>query len=157
MTLFDKQGKNAEVECCVGIKSATMAQPPTHTSHSIPLFHYDPPKVGRHSFGVILVNCEIFHIIQNMEKFYSALGYDKRAKYKQACDEEFIWERYRRDNAKMSMQCLQIQIQIYLHNNSNKFRELYGQAYDAMIGNCCSNVSDKADQHCANCPMLPRL
>ena len=153
MTLFDKKSANTEVGCNTEVKDIAMAHLHTHTVHSIPLFDYDPPKVGRHNFGTIRLGDEIFHNISNMEDFYIAMGHDESARRKHPSGEEFIWERYTRDNAKMSKHCLQIQIQVYLHKNSTKFRELYGHKYDEMLGNCSSKVVNNNDKHCANCPM----
>ena len=152
MTLFDKQGEYEEQGSSAAENCAT-AHLYKHAHHNIPLFQYDPPKIGQRSHGVISVANVIFHYIISMQDFYTALGFDKSKKNKELCAEEFIWEQYRRENAKMSKHCLQIQIQIYLYNNSSKFRELYGQAYNELIGNCRSNNVDANDQHCANCPM----
>jgi hypothetical protein len=136
--------------------SESVASPTSPRYNSIPWFQYERPKIGRHDFGTIEIGHEIFHKIDDMGKFYAALGYDKDAKVKELNDDEFVWDRYTRDKAKMSPQCLQVQIAVYLHNHSPKFNELYGQAYDAMIGKCCLSVLEDGDEHCANCPMNPR-
>jgi hypothetical protein len=155
MTLFEKRDENAEKDCATVTRCVTTEQPPSHTSNCIPSFKHEPPIVGRHNCGVILVGHEIFHNIQNMEDFYSALGYDEAARNMQLSGEEFIWDRYTRDHSKMSKHCLQVQIQIYLHQSCSKFRELYGHEYEAMIRNCRSKFIDGDDKHCANCPMQP--
>jgi hypothetical protein len=122
----------------------------------LPVFRYNPLKLRRSTDGAITVQHEVFHPIADMDAFYAAMGYDQNARDSGLSGEEFVWDRYTRDKAKMSPQCLQVQIAVYLHNHSPKFNELYGQAYDAMIGKCCLSVLDNGDKHCANCSMDPR-
>ncbi len=153
MTQFVKQRENGNVSWGIDVGHPTMAL--SHAPRSIPLFHYEPPKYGHSGAGSISVAHEVFHIIKNMDDFYAALGYDRSAKNRQLDGEEFVWERYRRDNAKMSVHCLQIQIQTYLYNNSKEFRELYGVEYRAKIGKCTSSIIDHNEKHCANCPLYP--
>jgi len=145
----ESNGSRAEI-------SESVASLTSPRYNSIPRFQYEQPRIGRHDFGTIVIGHEIFHKIDDIGKFYAALGYDKDAKVKELNDDEFVWDRYTRDKAKMSPQCLQVQIAVYLHNHSPKFNELYGQAYDAMVGKCCSSVLDDGDEHCANCSMNPR-
>jgi hypothetical protein len=132
--------------------NSSMAQPHA-PAEPIPLFQYAPPKVGRKSFGAILLGHTVFHTISNMKDFYAAMGYVEAEPNRQLSGEEFIWEHYTRDIAKKPKHCLQTQIQIYLHNNSEKFRELYGHRYNELIGTCNSNPLDHTDVQCANCPM----
>jgi len=153
LNLFFNKGENAEVVCGFDEESATMSHP--HAVSRIPLFQYDPPKVGQRTFGTISVGHEIFHNILEMDDFYKALGYDNSARRKQISGEEFIWERYRRDGAKKNKHCLQVQIQVYLYKNASKFRQLYGDAYCSILGKCTSSIVDYNDKHCSNCPMIP--
>ena len=153
MELLDKNSTNTAVGWNAEMKDITGAHLHTNAAHFIPLFQYDPPKVGRHIFGTVSVDDKVFHNISNMEDFYIAMGRDGRAKNKQPSGDEFIWERYICDNAKLSKSCLQNLIQAYLQKNSAKFRELYGHKHNEMIGTCNSNIIDHDDKLCANCPM----
>lgn len=123
---------------------------------SMPLFHYESLK-GAHKLDAIAVQHEIFHQINNMDDFSDALGNNKDAKNSRLFADEFIWDRYTRDGAKMSQHCLQSQISAYLHNNSAKFRVLYQNAFDTMLGKCNLSVIDGMDLHCAACPMHPSV
>ena len=126
-----------------------------HTGRSIPLFQYTPSKFGKHKSGAVTVRREVFHAIGNMADFYAVLGYGEDAKNKGFVGEEFIWERYTRDAAPMSRQCLQSQISVYLNTCCAEFTTVYGGAYEASIGQCALDVIDAGDAHCANCPMHP--
>lgn len=156
MTMIDEHGQNADGVCGDVHKSDTTAALATDQSYrNIPLFQYDLPKAGR-KFGTLTVAHEIFHEIRDTKDFYTALGYGEEAKNIGLMDNEFVWERYIRDGAKMSKQCLQWQISIYLHNHSSIFNELYGYVYDALLAKCGLTVIDVNDLHCAKCPMIPR-
>jgi len=118
---------------------------------AFPLFHYEPRKIGQRPFGAITVAHETFHKVDDADEFYKAMGYDEVAKNKGLSGEEFLWDRYTRDNAKMSRHCLQVQIQAYLYKHSAEFRALYGSAYKATTGECQAVELDAADRHCAHC------
>jgi hypothetical protein len=156
MSMFDARRENSDEPRSARIESAT-TEPSTGNAHiSIPVFRYAQMMMGPQHYGTIMVRYEVFHKIQNMEDFYAALGNNEDEKSKGFSGEEFVWNRYKRDGSKMSNRCLQVQIQNYLHNNSAKFRELYGHEYNEMIGKCSSTAIDDNDKHCANCPMLPK-
>jgi hypothetical protein len=122
---------------------------------SLPHFIYEPSFIpSRRHLGRILIGDKVFHHIDNLRQFYETFGKD--------CDdlhytfeEEFLWDRYRRDDAKMSSLCFQLQLAVYLHRYSMKFKELFSAAYEAMIGKCSLDCVDKGDWHCAKCPMHP--
>ena len=154
MPFVDSQSPSAIdggwIEGCIESADAEKAQ-----LRQIPLFQYDPPKVGRSTYGAITVARYIFHQIEDMDAFYAAMGYNEAAKTSGLGGDEFIWDRYTRDGAKFSKHCLQVQFAAYLHKYSTKFKVLYGQTYAAMVGKCTSSDIDDNDQHCANCPMHP--
>jgi hypothetical protein len=122
---------------------------------SIPIFKHDTPRVGRHKHGSLKVGGNMFHKIADMNAFYAAMGYDKNARERGLCGEEFIWDRYIRDGSKMHKHCLQPRISDYLYKHSVEFKGLYGKAFVAMFGKCALIVIDSTDQHCSACPMHP--
>lgn len=121
----------------------------------LPRFKYDVPKAGARPHGSIKVGSEVVHAMEDMSAFYAALGYDKSAKDNGLAEEVFVWQRYTSDGSKMSRDCLQVQMATYLNTHASQFMAQYRQAYDAMRGQCGSQVRDDHDLHCANCPMHP--
>ncbi len=155
--MLNDRSTNADEEGDVESEvSAVSVLAPTSTG-TLPLLRYNiGSKVGKHISGNIAVDHEIIHQFDNFDLFYAALGYSTAERREFSAPDEFIWERYTRDGAKMSSHCLQIQIATYLYKHSPKFVERYGQAYETAMGQCGSTVIDGSDRHCANCPMFPR-
>lgn len=142
-----------------GARRRAAVAPPASTvtqiSDRIPLFQYHAPGMGPRRYGVISVGNGILHQIRDMGAFYRAMGHGQGERDKELCGDEFVWERYIRDGAPMSRQCLQVQIAAYLATHSEDFMNLYGAAYREMIGKCDSDDIDGGDSHCSQCPMHP--
>ncbi|MCK9388460.1 MAG: hypothetical protein M0Q22_08730 [Sulfuritalea sp.] len=124
---------------------------------SIPRLQYHLSSPSSSLYGWITVGGEQIHRIANFDEFYWALGYTEEIRRTGLAADEFLWERYRRDGAVKSEQCLQIQIATYLYKHSAKFKAEFGREYDEMSGKCISDCIDNDDAHCVDCPMHPRF
>jgi hypothetical protein len=122
----------------------------------LPHFKHESPSVHSRHFGRILIGDQVFHQIDNAVQFHQTFGNECDGLQNSSFAEEFLWDRYRRDGAKMSQQCFSLQVAVYLRRYSRKFTESYVAAYEAMIGKCSLDCVDSADAHCAKCPMHPR-
>lgn len=121
----------------------------------IPYFSYNLSSPTKQDFGCIVADGIVFHQISDFDDFYRALGYtDDIRMTSSTLPDEFIWETFSRSGALKSVQCLQTQITVYLHNHSERFREEFGREYANMIGQCLSDKIDDSDL-CVNCPMHP--
>ena len=144
-----KDDTNGERSACTGIGKRALEP------SSLPHFKHEPPSV--HSqLGRIFVGDQVFHQIVDPTKFYETFGQKRDSHQSDSFAEEFLWDRYRRDEAKMSKQCFNSQVAVYLHRYSDEFRELFAATYHAMIGKCHLDCVDGGDEHCAKCPMHPR-
>jgi hypothetical protein len=141
--------------CTVVLKSVDIESTTGLPFQVIPRFKYNPPKLGRQDFGTVNVGAEIFHQIADMEEFYAALGYEVGAAKEGIAPDEFVWDRYTSDQAKMSPQCLQVQMSVYLNKYSVRFANLYRKTYVELLGKCTSNTIDNSVQLCVNCPSHP--
>jgi hypothetical protein len=125
----------------------------------LPPFKHDPPFVHTKHSGRILLDDKVFHKIEDTAQFYEILGHKPSVRLKDSYfplfAEEFMWDRYRSDGAKMSKQCLNLQIAVYLDSYSERFKEFFATSYVAMIGNCSLECVGSGDQHCTKCPMHP--
>ena len=121
----------------------------------IPHLSYDLSYSHPNNLGRIVAGDVVFRRISNLDEFYRALGYPDGIMATGVLPEKFIWDRYTRDHATKSIQCLQAHIAAYLHNHSEMFREEYGSEYANMIGKCLSDKIDDSDL-CVHCPMHPR-
>jgi hypothetical protein len=155
--MFNDRSTNVGEVCYVESEAPTASVHAPGSTNTLPLFKYSiGSKVGKYVSGNIAVGHEIIHQFDNFDLFYGALGYSAAEKREFSAPDEYIWERYTRDGARMSAHCLQIQIATYLYRHSRTFVERYGKAYESAIGQCGSTVIDGNDRHCANCPMFPR-
>lgn len=123
--------------------------------NEIPTFKYNLSNPRQHNYGCIVVGDEVFHRLGNVNEFHAALGYTEEMGKAGVVPDEFIWQRYTSDGAVKSARCLQVQIAVYLHKHSSRFRELYGRSYDEMIGGGIAGCVDDSDEHCFNCPKHP--
>lgn len=119
-----------------------------------PHFSYELSTPYKKNFGCIVADDVVFHRVSNFNEFYSSLGYTNDISGTGALPDEFIWDRYTRDNAAKSVQCLQTQITVYLYNHSEMFREKYGGEYANLLGKCISNKIDDS-LHCLKCIKHP--
>lgn len=127
------------------------------TIPSIPHLQYHLSSPSSSLYGWITVGGEKVHPVPNHDEFYRALGYTEEIRRTGLAADEFLWERYRRDGAVKSEQCLQCQIAAYLNEHSAKFKAEFGREYDEMAGKCVLDCIDNGDAHCVSCPMHPRL
>lgn len=125
------------------------------TPKKIPDFNYLSNHQHEH-FRCIVYDGVVMHRISNFDEFFKALGYSEDINATGVLPDEFVWDRYFRDNAAKSRQCLQTLITSYLYNHSERFRDEFGSEYADMLGKCISDKIDGSD-HCVNCPMHPRF
>ncbi|MCK9387919.1 MAG: hypothetical protein M0Q22_05920 [Sulfuritalea sp.] len=124
---------------------------------AIPTFKYNLSDIRKSHYGCILADGEVYHRVGNANDFFTALGYTEKIRKSGLLLDEFLWERYNRNGAAKSEQCLQVQIAAYLHKHSANFRNAFGSAYQEMIGKCISDAIDNGDDHCLNCPRHPQF
>jgi len=123
----------------------------------IPAFKYKLADGRQSHYGCILLEDQVFHCISDGDAFFAALGYTGEFRKSGLLLDEFLWERYQRQGAPKSAQCLQAQIAAYLHRHSAKFQKTFGRAYDETIGKCLSDRIDNGDDHCLQCPRHPQF
>lgn len=119
-------------------------------------FSYNLSSPSRKDFGCIVANGFAYHRIDNFDEFYRALGYTESVrKTSSILPDEFVWDRYVRDNTAASFHCLQARIKNYLYKRSARFVDEFGREYERMLGRCSSSKMDDSD-FCVECPMHPR-
>ena len=123
----------------------------------LPRLQYHLSTLSSHNYGWITLAGEKVHRVGDQDEFYRALGYAEEVREAGLLPDEFVWERYIRESAVKSAQCLQVQIAAYLRKHSVKFGEEFGHIFESMIGNCISGDIDNSDAHCVDCPIHPRF
>ena len=121
----------------------------------IPKFEYNLSRPRQSHYGCIYAGDEVFCRIDDINGFFATLGYREEIRKTGMMLDEFLWERYRRDGAAKSAQCLQVQIAVYLHRHSAKFMAEFGRAFEEMLGKCIAECIDNDDAHCLDCPKHP--
>lgn len=127
------------------------------TVPSIPHLRYHLSTPYSSLYGWITAGGEKVHRVANYDEFYRALGYTEEIRRTGLAPDEFLWERYTRDGAVKSEQCLQSQIATYLNMHSAKFKAELGREYDEMSGKCVQDCIDNDEALCVDCPMHPRF
>lgn len=127
------------------------------TVPSIPRLQYHLSSPSSPLYGWITVAGEKVHRVADFKEFYRALGHTEEIRRTGWAADEFLWERYTRDGAVKSEQCLQSHIAAYLNKHSAKFKAEFGREYDEMIGKCVQDCIDNGDAHCVDCPVHPRF
>lgn len=120
-------------------------------------FDFNLSRRNMAHYGCIFSGDNVLHRVIDFNEFYEALGYSEQTRKAGLTHDVFLWERYRRDGAVKSAQCLQASIAAYLHKHSATFREKYGRAYDELTGKCVADYIDNDDEHCVDCPKHPRF
>jgi hypothetical protein len=121
---------------------------------AIPLLRYDAPRHQNGWSASLKGSDGFFHRIEPMAEFYGVLGLTREASAETPPD-EFIWERYIRDGAPLSLACLQSQYAVYLYGRCAEFRELYALSYEERIRSCELDDIAHGSDHCMQCPMRP--
>lgn len=123
----------------------------------IPKFDYHLSSPQHRNYGCIVAGDVVFHRVTNFDEFYRALGYDEDMRAEGMLPDEFIWEKYTRDNAPKARQCLQPKIIGYLYNRSERFKEEYGSEYANLVVGKCTSAKIDDSLLCLNCIMHPRF
>ena len=97
-------------------------------------FHLASPSNSKN--GYITLGEEKVHFIDDVNKFYRALGYTEEIRKTKILPEEFIWSEYRSENSKKTKTCLQIKIIEYLSNHSPTFKSKYADYCKHWIDTC---------------------
>ena len=121
----------------------------------IPVLEYVTDVRSNDYRRVLSDGVAVFHVTNEAE-FNSALGFslDKNEGNWVAPD-EYIWSRYRSKSAPMSVQCLQIQLFMFLCIKSDSFHKKYSRLQKKLIGSCLSDRIDNDDDHCFICALHP--
>ena len=121
---------------------------------TIPLLQFDAPRPQNGWSACLKGSDGFFHRIGSTAEFYDALGHTREASGDMAPD-EFIWARYIRDGAPMSLACLQNEFAAYLYDCSAEFRKLYGRSYEERIRSCGLNGDVHGSNYCMQCRLRP--
>lgn len=101
-----------------------------------------------------MVGDDCIHKIEDTDKFYEALGFDDEARDTKMMPDEFIWDKYTKDNAEASPCCLQAKILEYLIEHSATFKEKYGADYSHWVKACKSKKVGTLTE-CPDCKLHP--
>lgn len=116
----------------------------------IPHFKYSTRGDVYKHFGHIDADGEVIHWIENLDDFYSALGYTASMAKAGVLPEEFIWDEYIKEGAANSPACMQMNIIEYLSKHSEAFRNKYSDQYTNLIAALADAVTE-SDRRCFSC------
>lgn len=119
----------------------------------IPRFSYDISRKDKRPACILAGHSEYVKI-KDVDGFLSVLGYSGEARKAGVLPDEYIWDKYCRDGADKTGQCLQSKIIEYVFNHSDRFRKEYGREYVNLLGKCTLGQMDDSDI-CKHCPMHP--
>jgi hypothetical protein len=122
--------------------------------NKMPHFSYEITSRLHRDGRCIKADSEIIHYIDDLNEFYSALGYTDEMQKAGIEPEVFRWQEYSKDSAVESPFCLQSRIAVYLNKHSSTFREKYGREYDRWAGSCPPDIF-REDKQCDECRMNP--
>jgi hypothetical protein len=101
-------------------------------------------------YGYIMLGNEKVHHISDADEFYKALGYNDEVRKTGLMPEEYIWERYHRDESVKSEVCLQAKIIEYLNLHSPSFKNNYAIECEHMLESCKQKKANKSNE-CSGC------
>ena len=90
------------------------------------------------------------HRIGEVDEFHKALGYNDEIRKTGLMPEEYIWERYHRDESVKSEVCFQAKIIEYLNLHSPSFKENYAFEREHWLSSCKEKWSNKSTE-CTGC------
>jgi hypothetical protein len=99
----------------------------------IPHIKYRSKDPSNRHFGIIEIEGNIVHRVEDLNAFYEAFGYIADMRKQGVLPEEFIWEEYVRDSVENHTACYQIHIVEYLIKHSDTFRKKYGAQCENWI------------------------
>ena len=113
-------------------------------------FHYSLTSPQHNQYGFILLGDEKVHHIEDVNKFYQALGYTDEILKSGLLPEEFVWYEYHKDDSEKSEICLQAKIIKYLINHSATFKEKYAAQCEYWLAKCMEKWKSKSAE-CKDC------
>jgi hypothetical protein len=119
-------------------------------SDNIPFITNSAPNISnKYCESIVADGSLIFHI-DDLDKFYQALGYTLEMKMRGVLAEEFIWEEYVKSSSEMLTACYQKHIIEYMLKNSPSFKEQYGAQCLSWIAEH-ANVRIVSRKFCKKC------
>jgi hypothetical protein len=110
---------------------------------------------GRSSqLGFIEIDGKCVHKIKDIDAFYKEFGYTAEMAMAGILPEEFIWQKYIKDNQTKYTHCLQIHLIEYLKKHSDAFRKQNGAQSDAWIA-AHAKTGTTENEICFTCRMQP--
>ena len=97
----------------------------------IPHFSYIINSPKHKQYRCIVTKGEVIDKIDDLNEFYKTFGYTDELAQAGILADEFIWTEYVEDS-NLDV-CMQMHIAEYLNNHSPKFREQYGNEYEAHV------------------------
>jgi hypothetical protein len=124
-------------------------------SHQIYPHHFQinltSPTESCYGF-ITLDGNKIFHL-DDVEGFYSSLGFTDEYKRTGIEPEEYLWLEYRKDHCNKSYVCLQLKIIDYLSKHLPTFKANYTEQCKYWI-DCCMEFRSQNLPMCAECIKL---
>lgn len=119
-----------------------------------PRFAFVLSNPSHKHFRCVVVGDDCIHKIDDVDKFYEALGYTEEIRRTGVMPDEFIWQEFTRDNADASPCCLQAKILEYLIEHSYTFKKEYGAEINVWEKACKSNKIGTLND-CPSCKLHP--
>ncbi len=101
-------------------------------------------------FGFITLDGNKLLHLDDVEGFYSFLGFTVEHKRAGVTPEEYLWLEYRKDHCNKSYVCLQLKIIDYLSQHFPTFEENYAEKCKYWI-DCCIELSSAKLPMCFEC------
>jgi len=99
----------------------------------IPHIKYRSKDPANLHFGIIEIEGEVIHRIDNLEEFYKTFGYTDELVKAGKLPDDFIWEAYVTNSAVNCAPCFQLHMIEYLIMHSTAFLKKYREQYDDWI------------------------
>ena len=118
--------------------------------NNIPHFKYHKANSPSYHSLCIEVDGKVIHEIDNLDEFYKTFGYTQAERHAGVLPEEFIWEKYVKENGENYFACKQMHLIDYLKRCSWVFRNTYGNLCEHWVAFYANSMHTKSDK-CAAC------
>ena len=99
---------------------------------NIPHFTHSASCASSNECGSMVIDAQVVHQIDDMDKFYETLGYTHELELQGVLAEDYIWEEYASSSATLTA-CYQKHIIEYMLKNSPLFKKKYGEQCASWI------------------------
>jgi len=113
-------------------------------------FQYHLSSLINPQYGYITLGSEEVYRFENVDSFFSELGYTAELRSAGITGDEFIRFKYLKGDEDQNLVCLQIAIIKYLNKHSAKFKENYAERYMHWLSECGHRMMSNAVE-CREC------